>query len=153
MRQARQRRIGKWIKQEHNQCWLASVCIVTGYKYSRARQERYANSILKARKYSNMTDEVVGQNDCAIARLYRAHCERMREYFTSMGHHDAIPDDANGTISMFTQSYAHTVAVVDGVVYDPALHNAEAGTFENFKAYLRSERMRPSLIIYEEIRP
>ena len=114
MREARKRRIGRWIPQEPRHCWLASVCIATGYKYSRARQERY-QALSEVKNYVDVTEATIDALEEPLSTIWRSH-HALAEA-TGWGHRMRIPAKGHGVISMYTRRYQHSVAIIDGIFY------------------------------------
>ena len=151
MREARKRRIGRWIPQEPKHCWLASVCIATGYMYSKARQARY-DPLTEAGTYDDITDEIIVGLEEPFSTLWRTH----QELIVGLeGRHVRmhIPSDAHGVIHMYTRGYQHTVAVIDGMIVDPDPQSEEYAGNETWAEHCKRNRLRPTVIMYEEIRP
>ena len=152
MRQARARRIGKWLAQELDQCWLASVCIAMGYKYSRARQERYMSGIMRSNSYGGVTEADLALQGSAIRRIWEQHAADVTKQGYSSGRVDVIPSDAHGIISMYTRSYQHSIAVIDGKIVCPDHPEDLAHTY-TYAEWCKLLHMRPTLVIYQELRP
>ena len=150
MREARARRVGQWVAQKPKHCWLTSVCIAKGYKYSRARQERY-DPIAQAQYYDEVTEAMIELQGPTIAKLYRSHAALIKA--KGWGHRMYIPRKAHGVIHMFTRRYQHTVAIIDGMIVDPSPHAEQYAGNETWEQHCSRMRLRPTTLIYEEIRP
>ena len=110
------------------------------------------NGIMRSNSYGGITEADLALQGSAIRRIWDQHAADVSKQGYSSGRVDAIPSDAHGIISMYTRRYQHSVAVIDGKIVCPD-HPEDLAHKDTYEQWCSRMRMRPTLVIYQELRP